>query len=222
MILILDDHPLARQGMKSVLQIHKPEEKIVQAGTVKEAIEQMRRVPVDMALVDLNLGHENGFTFVEWLQTEGYQIKVFLITSSSRESDYLYAKQKNVDAYLLKEDFIDDILYGLKVVERGGRFYSPAISEKISSPSKDEELLQTLTGREMDVLVLLSQGYSNGKISDTLYISEGTAKRHITNILGKLGLESRTEALLFANNNRQILRIAIKRGVKEDRRRHSL
>ncbi len=218
MMLILDDHPLAREGIKSILQMYRPEEEVAQAGNLKEAMEHMRRTATEVVFIDLNLGKENGYSFVDWLQREAYQSKIFIITSSSRESDYLYAKEKNVDAYLLKDDFIDDILYALKVVERGGKFYSPSIMGKIISPSDDEKLLKSLTDREMEVLVLLSQGYSNHKISDALFISEGTTKRHITNILGKLGFKNRAEAMLFANNSSTITRIAIDRGIKADRR----
>jgi len=219
MILILDDHPLARQGLESIIKMYRPEKTVVQAGNVEEAIEQMSRRKADMAFVDVNLGKESGFAFVEWVKKEANDTKIFFITSSSRESDFQYAQKMDADAYVLKDAFIDDIIYGLKVVERGEKFYSPALMEKICRSSEDERLLKELTERELDVLVLLSQGYSNSKISDTLFISEGTTKKHITNILGKLGFESRSEAMLFANTNSYIIRTAIQRSVKEDRRR---
>ena len=219
MILVVDDHPVVRQGMECILQVYKPDEKIVQAGSIKEAMEQMHLAAANMVFVDINLNHENGFAFIEWLQEEGYSTKIFIITSSSRESDYMWAKQKNADAYLLKEDFIDDVLYALKVVERGEKFYSPAIKHKSVHVTKEEELLETLTEREFDVLVLLSQAYSNAQISETLYISEGTAKRHVTSLLSKLGLESRMEAMLFAGNCRRIQHAAIERRIKADQRR---
>lgn len=221
MVLILDDHPLARQGLASIIRMCRPEEEITQAGTVEEAVEQMRRTAADMVFVDINLGKESGFAFVEWAKKEGCESKVFFITSSSRQSDFQYAKQLGVDAYVLKDAFIDDIMYGLKVVERGEKFYSPALMEKLNRPSEDERVLGELTNRELDVLVLLSQGYSNSKISGTLFISEGTTKKHITSILGKLGFESRVEAVLFANTNSHIIRTAIGRSVRADRRRGS-
>lgn len=221
MVLILDDHPLARQGLASIILMYKPEETIAQAGNVGEAIELMRLSEANMAFVDVNLGKESGFAFLEWVKKEDCRTKIFFITSSSRESDFLYAKKMGVDAYVLKDAFIDDIMYGLKVVERGGKFYSPTLVEKMNRPTEDEQRLRELTDRELDVLVLLSQGYCNSKISDTLFISEGTVKKHITSILSKLGLESRVEAMLFANTNSYVLRTAISRSVKTDRRRGS-
>ncbi len=218
MILILDDHPLARAGLASVIRMYRPEENMVQAGCVREAMEQMNAAAADMAFVDVNLGKESGFSFVEWLQGRGFDTKVFFITSSSRESDFLAARELGVNAYVLKDAFLDEILYGLRVVERGGTFYSPTLIEQLNRNREDERKLDRLTARELDVLILLSQAYSNGKISESLYISEATTKKHITSILGKLGLESRMEAMLFANNNRTITRAAISRAVKKDRR----
>lgn len=215
MILILDDHPVVRQGIESVLHLHKPNEEIIQAGTIKEAMEQMQYRAAEIVFVDINLESENGFTFIEWLQEEGYQTKTFVITSSSREWDYLYAQQRNVDAYLLKEDFIDDILYGLKVVERGGKFYSPATMKSHVSATKEEALLNTLTSREYEVLVLLSQGHRNAKIGEILYISEGTTKRHITSILNKLGVQNRIEAMLLALNSCSIQRTVSEEGLRQ-------
>lgn len=219
MILILDDHPVARQGLASIIQMYRPEETIVQAGNVGDAIEQMHKAKVNMAFVDVNLGKESGFTFVEWIKNEDCDTKIFFITSSSRQSDFQYAETIGADAYVLKDAFIDDIMYGLKVVERGGKFYSPMLIDKMNQPSADEQRLHELTDRELDVLILLSQGYGNSKISQTLFISEGTTKKHITNILSKLGFESRAEAMLFANANSYIIKAAVSRSVKADRRR---
>lgn len=219
MILILDDHPVARQGLASIIQMYRPEETIAQAGNVGEAIEQMHKAKMNMVFVDVNLGKESGFTFVEWIKREDCDTKIFFITSSSRQSDFRYAETIGADAYVLKDAFIDDIMYGLKVVERGGKFYSPMLIDKINRPSADEQRLHELTDRELDVLILLSQGYSNSKISQTLFISEGTTKKHITNILSKLGLESRAEAMLFANANSYVIKTAVSRSVKADRRK---
>ena len=210
MILVLDDHPLARQGLESIIKMCKPDEQIFQAGSVKEAISYAQKIKMDMAFVDINLGNESGFDFIQWLEKTNLNPKIFLITSSSDKNDFLYAKDLGVDAYLLKDAFIDDIMYGLKVVERGGKFYSADLIDNIGTLSEEEKLINTLTKREIEVLYLLNQGYSNLKIAESLFISEGTVKKHISNILGKLGLENRVEAVLFSNRNLHSLEIAIK------------
>ena len=219
MMLILDDHPLARQGIESIIQMIRPQEEILQAGNVKEAIECMKANAVDMVFVDVNLGKETGFDFVEWMNETGCTSKTFFITSSSRYSDFLHARKLGVDAFLLKDAFIDEIMHGFKVIERGGKFYSSALIDKMNQLSEEESVISELTQREIDVLVLLSQGYSNAKISETLYISEGTTKKHITSILAKLEMQSRVEAVLFASRNSFILKTALSRDVMRDMRR---
>ncbi len=212
MILLLDDHPIARQGLESIIKMYRPDEEIRQAGTVSEAIETMKKFPMDMAFIDINLGNESGFDFLEWMEENDVKAKTFMITSSSDESDFLHAKSLGVNAYLLKDAFIDDIMYGLKVVERGDKFYSAALVEHIGDLSEEEKMLQQLTKREIEVLYLLSQGNSNAKIGENLFVSEGTVKKHISNILSKLELGNRMEAMLFANNNIQKLQAMIRLG----------
>ncbi len=206
MILVLDDHPVARQGLESIIRMCRPDEEILQAGSVREAISLAEKTELEMAFVDINLGKENGFDFLKWIREQAGRVKVFMITSSSSKKDFLRARGMEVDAYVLKDAFVDDIVYGLKVVERGEKFYSSALMENMGKVSEEEKLLSSLTRREQEVLYLLSQGDSNAKIAQKLFVSEGTVKKHISNLLGKLGMESRVEAILFANRNGQSLR----------------
>jgi len=210
--MVLDDHPIAREGLEAIIKMYRPEEEIVQAGTVKEAITIMDMQKIDMVFVDINLGEGSGFDFLERLEPEQSEVKVFMITSSSSESDFLHARALGVDAYLLKDAFSDDIVYSLKVIERGGKFYSSDLVDQMGQLSEDEKLLETLTKRELEVLFFLNKGYSNAKIGEELFVSEGTVKKHISNILGKLGLENRMEAGLFSSRNSEKLELMIQFG----------
>ncbi|MBE7718939.1 LuxR C-terminal-related transcriptional regulator [Lacrimispora indolis] len=201
MMLILDDHPLSRQGIESIIRMIRPQEVIKQAGSVNEAIRCMEQNEIEMAFIDVNLGKESGFNFLEWLVCKKYACKKFFITSSSSQNDFLYARELGADAYVLKDAFIDEIVYALKVVERGGKFYSPALVEVMNQVSEEERMLGSLTQREREVLSLLSRGLSNAKISRILYISEGTTKKHVTSILNKLEMSGRMEAVVFASKN---------------------
>ncbi len=212
MIIVLDDHPIAREGLEAIIKMYKPQEDIVQAGTVEEAISIMETKKPDMVFVDINLGKESGFDFLEWLHSKKSEVKVLMITSSSSESDFLHARALGVDAYLLKDAFIDDIVYSLKVIERGGKFYSSDLVDQMGQLSEEEKLLKTLTKRELEVLFFLNQGYSNAKIGEALFVSEGTVKKHISNLLGKLGLENRMEAGLFSSRNSEKLELMIQFG----------
>lgn len=219
MILILDDHPLARQGLSSLIKNYKEDESITEAGTVKESIRIMKKNPVDLAFVDINLDSESGFSLIRWIKDQELNTKIFVITSSSRQCDFNYAQDLAVDAYVLKDAFIDEIAYGLKTVERGGKFFSSAIMENINKKTKDEKAIEVLTKRELDVISLISLGYSNKKIGKTLYISEGTVKKHITNILSKLNLKSRIDAIIFANKNSYLVQYAINKSYKPNMRK---
>lgn len=209
MILVLDDHPVARQGLEAIIRMCKPEEEIIQAGSIKEAMMLAEKNQMDMAFVDINLGRESGFDFLRWMGERKIGAKVFMITSSSSEADFMHAKNLGVDAYLLKDAFIDDIMYGLKVVERGGKFYSADLIENMGRLSEEEKRLNSLTKREKEVLLLLNKGYSNAKIGESLFVSEGTVKKHISGILSKLELENRVAAVLFAGRNRMKLEAAV-------------
>ena len=201
MILVLDDYPLSRQGLESLIRMYRPEEQVLQAGNVKEAVACVEKSQVDMAFVDLKLKRESGFSFVRWLREQGKPVKVMLIASDLKNHDFEQARELGIEGCVQKDAFLDEILYGLKVVERGGRFYSSGLIESMEEEEQEKKKLGGLTGRELEVLKLLSRGYSNAKIGQKLFISEGTVKKHITSILGKLCLENRVEAVLFASRN---------------------
>lgn len=201
MILVLDDYPLSHQGLESVIRMYRPEEQVLQAGNVKEAVACVEKSQVDMAFVDLKLKRESGFSFVRWLREQGKPVKVMLIASDLKNHDFEQARELGIEGCVQKDAFLDEILYGLKVVERGGRFYSSGLIESMEEEEQEKKKLGGLTGRELEVLKLLSRGYSNAKIGQKLFISEGTVKKHITSILGKLCLENRVEAVLFASRN---------------------
>ena len=201
MVLVLDDHPIARQGLESVIKLHRPDEETVQAGTVKEAIDLTKEKSIDSVFVDLNLHNESGFDFLEWIQSQNKNIKTFVITSSSSESDFVKAKNMGIDAYILKDAFIDDIMYSLRVVDRGGKFYSSDLMANVGNTSEDGKRIDTLTRRELEVALLLREGYSNAKIANNLSISEGTVKKHISNIFSKLEIYNRTEVLVFVEKH---------------------
>ncbi|MEL7622798.1 MAG: response regulator transcription factor [Clostridiales bacterium] len=221
MILILDDHPLARQGLSSIIQMYKRDEEILQAGTVRESISLMEKNQVGLAFIDINLGKENGLSLLTWIREKKYDCKIFIITSSSRQSDFTLAQEMAVDAYVLKEAFIDEITYGLQTVERGAKFYSAALVDRMGKYSEDEKALSALTERELDVFLLLGQGYDNDKISKDLYISLGTAKKHISSILAKLQLNNRVEAVLFASKNSYSIQMALNKAIRADLRKES-
>lgn len=201
MILLLDDHPIARQGLENILKMHRPDEEFLQAGSVQEAIGLLGTHDIAIAFVDVCLSKESGFTFVEKAKDMSVGIKLIMLTSSSNKSDFMKAREMGVDGYVLKDATMEEILFGLQLVENGGTFFSQTMMESANKVSEEEKLLDTLTEREREILTLLGEGKTNAKIGEELMISEGTVKKHISNILSKLNLKNRVSAVIFAGKH---------------------
>ena len=198
MHLVVDDHPLARKGLEQIIHMYCPEEEVLEAGTGREAVSRMNEASVNVAFIDIRLGTESGFDVLKWVKESRRDVRTIFITSSSRESDFFRAREMGVDAYILKDAFVDEIMFGLRAVQRGKKFYSAALVEKLNQAAEEDRKLEELTEREIEVLRLMSRGCSNAEIGDLLFISLGTVKKHVSSILGKLGFKSRVEAVLFA------------------------
>ncbi len=198
MIMLLDDHPIARQGLENILKLHRPDTEFIQVKTVQEALKIVKEKEVKIAFVDLYLSNESGFDFIEKVRESGIPVKLILLTSSSKKSDFLKARELEVDAFVLKDAMVEEILYGLRVVEGGGTFYSETMMESVHKATEEEKRMDTLTEREREILKLLGEGKKNASIGEELMISEGTVKKHISNILSKLNLKNRVSAVIFA------------------------
>lgn len=196
-LLIVDDHPLVRRGIIDCLSMNKSMEEIKEADTIQNALKILRSNPIDIVVVDLHLGIEDGFDLIEQARKVKKEAKYVILTSSSRLVDFQRAKQLDIDAFILKDAFVEDFLYAINVVNRGDKYYSPRFMEDTLNGFVPREL-DSLTDREREVLEQLIKGRSNAQISDTLFITEGTAKKHISNILTKLNLNSRIDAILYA------------------------
>lgn len=197
-ILIVDDHPLVRKGISSTLAFEEGVDSIMEASNVDEAVRLIRLRKPELAIVDLNLGSEDGLDIVNSTKKIALDTKFVILTSSIKKDDYLRAEEAGVDGYILKEAFAEDIIYAIHVVLRGKKFIDPEITRYLNKNQCDNNLSE-LTPREIDVLKELGNGLSNYEISQKLYISESTVKKHVSNILLKLQLSHRTQAALLVN-----------------------
>ncbi|MFZ5968810.1 MAG: response regulator [Bacillota bacterium] len=198
-ILVVDDHPLVRKGLISILSLEEDIVGIQEGCSVREAVEMLTKETYDIGIIDLRLGKEDGLEIVDQANQKGVRTKFVILTSSMRKEDFQRAQQAGVYGYILKEAFTEDIVYALRVVDRGKRFIDPEILEFQSNQQEDKQLDQ-LTSREKDVLLELGNGLSNEEIAGKLYISEHTVKKHVSNILSKLELNHRTQAALLAKD----------------------
>lgn len=203
-ILIVDDHPLVRKGIISTLSFDENIKEILEASNVEEALELIKTRKPTLAIVDLNLGKKDGLEIVSKAKKMDVKTKFVILTSSIKREDYMRAKEVNVDGYILKEAFAEDILYATNVVLRGKKFIDPEILQYEGERSLQDEFLSELTARERDVLIELGEGLSNYEIARKLFISENTVKKHVSNILSKLELDHRTQAALLVSNSASI------------------
>ena len=198
-ILIVDHQPLIRRGIIDVLSTNKEPYSIHEAGTLAEAMKIMQTQTIEIVFVDLHLGTDDGLELIDRTkQFNQNTTKYILLASNISIFEFRRAKELEVDGYILKDALAEDILYAFNVIRRGEKFYPSRIIEK-AFYGLEGEGLRLLTERELDVFSELRKGLTNYQISNNLFITEGTTKKHISSILNKLKLSNRMEAVVYAN-----------------------
>lgn len=197
-LLIVDDHEIVRKGIRAVLEGEEQVTKIEEAGELEEALKLVTiHEPPDLILIDVNLGGKNGLDLIEMCKDRQIDTKFVVLTSSSRKGDFIRAKELGVAGYILKSSNVEDILYAIKAVKRGRKFYDTQIMME-EATSERSKLLASLTERETEIFLEIGRGLTNTQIAEKLYITENTVKKHITSLLSKLGVKRRTEVALYA------------------------
>jgi two-component system nitrate/nitrite response regulator NarL len=202
-IVIVDDHPLVRSGLSSILSLDGAMEVLGEATNSREALTLFRTTKPDLAIVDLRLGNESGLDLIIEAKQQGTTCKFVVLTSSTEELDFLQAKEIGVDGYVLKEALPEELIHALRIISRGRKYYDPGVLDLVTqlreSPFEDDGHVEQLTPKEKEVLLELGMGHSNKQISQALYITEYTVKKHVSQVLAKLELADRTHAALYAN-----------------------
>ena len=200
-MVVVDDHPLVREGIRAVLQGEEDIELVGWAGNSQEAAALFRRVQPDTALVDLRLPGESGLDIITQVRPLAPRCRFVILTTFTDQEDIRGALAAGVHGYLLKEALPEELLAALRLVARGRRYFDPAVMQLILDYAKDDEPLADLTARELEVLRALAQGLNNREIAEALHVTEHTVKKHVSSILAKLELKDRTQAALYAINN---------------------
>lgn len=204
-VVLVDDHPLMREGLRKILEMDKSICIVDEAGDGQGAINIVRRVKPDVVLMDINMPGTNGIEATRVIKRELPGVGVIALTIHEEEEYVLELVRAGVSGYVLKDIAPAKLVETIKTVARGHSIIDPSITNKIlgeinrlSRHRRAREEWENLTDREMDVLKLMAQGRSNKEIARNLTISEKTVKNHITNIFRKLEVEDRTQAVLFA------------------------
>ena len=206
-VLLVDDQELFRRGISMVLGL-EPDIDIVEATDGDDALAKVAAAPPDVALLDVRMPGLSGVELCAAVRAESPSTGVIMLTSSEEESD-LYSSIKNgASGYLLKDSSIEQLGEAIRLVAGGQSLISPAMATKLLEEfvqiSKPKDEKPTLTPREMEVLRQVARGLSNHEIGEELFISENTVKNHIRNILEKLQMKSRLEAVMYAVRSKML------------------
>jgi DNA-binding NarL/FixJ family response regulator len=198
-VLAVDDHPLLREGIATLVNAEADLKLVAEASTGQEAIEQFRRHRPDVTLMDLQMPDFNGVEVIERIQREEPNARIVVLTTYTGDVLVLRALKAGARAYILKGHVHRELLDTIRAVHAGQRRIPPEIAAELAEHATDD----VLTAREMDVLRLIAAGNANKNIADQLAIGEATVKTHVTNILSKLGANDRAHAVT----------IGLKRGI---------
>lgn len=199
-IIVVDDHPLVRKGVISILAENSRVQEIMEASNINGAIELIRRHKPDVALIDLKLDKEDGLEVAVRGRSISPETRYVILTSFISQTDFLRAEKIGIEGYMLKQATVEDITYVVDIIFRGKKYYDPDIIAYYKKSTENSGMVNQLTDREKEVLIELSRGLSNEEIADCLYISENTVKKHISSILSKFNLKHRTQAALLVKN----------------------
>jgi len=206
-VLVVDDHALFRRGLQMVLEQEEDIEVVGEAGDGAEAVERAADAVPDIVLMDVRMPKRGGIDACTAIKDAVPSAKIIMLTISDEEADLYDAIKAGASGYLLKEISIEEVAAAIRAVNEGQSLISPSMASKLLTEfasmikrTDDRQQVPTprLTDREMEVLKLVAKGLNNRDIAKQLFISENTVKNHIRNILEKLQLHSRMEAVVYA------------------------
>ena len=205
-VLLVDDQTLFRQGLAALLALEFDLEIVGQANHGLEAIALSATLEPDVILMDVRMPVCDGVQATQQIHEQFPQIRILVLTTFDEDDDVWRSLQAGAAGYILKNTPSEQVAAAIRTVYQGHSQLGPTIAQKVfaqlQSPTPQPENYQDwFSDRELEVLKLLAEGMSNREIAETLFLSEGTIKNHITRILSQLGVRDRTQAALWAKQN---------------------
>jgi DNA-binding NarL/FixJ family response regulator len=203
-IVIVDDHEVVRLGLKSLLDRHPHFEVVGEAGSAREALEQVAALKPDVVLMDIRLPGTSGIEACEEIITKFPGTKVIMLTSYAEDEMLFSAIRAGASGYMLKQVGSEDLIKAIEAVSRGEALLDPAVTQRVFQEVrravKEEEAsaFAHLSQQEKHVLLLVSEGKTNREIAKSLFLGEGTVRNYVSSILSKLGVNNRAEAAAYA------------------------
>jgi NarL family two-component system response regulator LiaR len=201
-VLLADDHPIVREGLRTLITSEPGMEVAGEAIDGQEAVQKARALRPDVILMDLVMPNKDGLEAIKEIKNDDPEAHILVLTSFAEDEKVFPAIKAGALGYLLKDSLPQELLQAIRDVCRGESSLHPSVALKLirelNQPSEGTPTEHPLTEREVTVLKLVAQGLSNQEIADRLTISEWTVRTHVRNILGKLHLANRTQATLYA------------------------
>ena len=188
-LLIAEDQSMLRDAMATLLLMENSIDEVLQAKNGKEAIEILVSSSIDVAILDIEMPEATGLDVLKFIRINSINCKVIIVTTFKRAGYFERAIKNNVDAYVLKDRSIDELMKTINNVLAGNKEYSPELMENIFTNHNP------LSNQEKIILLKIKEGLSNKEIANELFLSEGTIRNYISNILTKLNCKNRTEAV---------------------------
>lgn len=207
-IMITDDHSMIREGLKSLLELDDDIKVIAEAVDGRDCLDKLDVYKPDVLLLDINMTNMNGLEVLKELKARKSKVKVLVLTVHNETEYLMKAVDIGINGYVLKDSESAELKKAIRAIMDGETYIQPslipALNAKRLERNEDEEKIDSLTRRELEVLKLLAIGMYNKEVAEKLEISERTVKNHVSNIFKKLEVTDRTQAAVFAIRNNLI------------------
>ena len=204
-VMLADDHVLMREGIRQLLEFDGTRSVIAEANNGVECMEQLLSVHPDILLLDINMPVMNGIEVLQEIKKKNISVKVLVLTVHNEVEYLLKAVDIGVDGYIMKDAESAELKNAINCIMQGETYIQPslvpALNSRLVSRDFDKEKINSLTKRELEVLIEVANGLFNKEIATSLNISERTVKNHISNIFKKIDVSDRTQAAVFAIKN---------------------
>lgn len=209
-VMLIDDQALFREGLETLLSVHKDIQVVGQAGNGQEALDIAAKLKPEVALMDVRMPIMDGVRATRRFKESLPGCKVIVLTTFDDDEYIFDALRMGAVGYLLKDVPSAQLVEAIRAAARGESILEPSVAAKVIAefsrvssmvpPAQMEALVEPLSERELEILGLIAHGASNKEVAEQLFIAEGTVKNHMTHILGKLGVRDRTQAVLKARD----------------------
>jgi two-component system response regulator NreC len=204
-VLIVEDHTILREGLRSLLSGHNDFEIVGEATDGREAVRTVEKLQPDIVIMDLSMPRMDGIDALREIKKQNPKIKILILTVHKTEEYILASLEAGADGYILKDATHAELIKAMQVILQGDRYLCPAISGQIiegylqkRKTDKTQSVYETLTPREREVLKLIGEGYKNKEIAEQLFISIKTVEKHRSNLMEKLQLHNSAAVTSYA------------------------